>query len=242
LDPVGRTIRIEEVAYRVSGVLCPKGAFFKEDQDQLILAPFSTLAHQWGLGEEAHVILACANSRERIGRAKQEIALAIRRSQGLAPFRPDSCKISDLGEMVEMVDKVVVAVTALLGAIGAVSLLVGGIGIMNILLVSVAERTREIGLRMALGASDRHLVFQFLAESAVLSGLGGLLGLLGGLGVAAFSLHILAVHFEQVWPMVIRPVSLAVALLFALLVGFIFGLYPALRAGRMDPIVALRET
>jgi putative ABC transport system permease protein len=138
-------------------------------------------------------------------------------------------------------DKVLIGITVLLGAIGAISLLVGGIGIMNIMLVSVTERTREIGLRVALGATDFNVLMQFLIEAMVLSSLGGLIGTIGGVAVAAATTAVLTMVTGQAWPMVLSAPALITAVIFALGVGVFFGFYPAWRASRLDPITALRH-
>ena len=241
LDAVDQTVLLEKVPFRVLGVLKAKGSLFGENQDDQILAPYTALLDHLGWGTEYHMLWASARSREAIPRAKREILLAIRESQHLPPDVPESVSLEDLGEVAASVDKVLVGFSLFLGAIGAVSLLVGGIGIMNIMLVSVTERTREIGLRMALGATDFAILTQFLIEAAVLSSVGGVLGLLFGSGGALGATAILTHLTGTRWPAVIAPGSLVVALLVALGVGVFFGFYPAWRASRLDPIEALRH-
>ncbi|MBE7463992.1 MAG: ABC transporter permease [Planctomycetes bacterium] len=242
LDPLGLTLRMDGVPFRVIGVLKAKGAFFGDNtQDYNIYAPFTAAADAMGWGRTVHMIFVSAASRELIPQAKQEIALAIRASQNLAPDRKDSVELQDLGEVAQSVDQVLLGLTMLLGAIGAVSLLVGGIGIMNIMLVSVTERTREIGLRMALGATDLNVLSQFLIEAMVLSGFGGVVGAGLGLGVASGAVKVLSMTTQKEWPLVLNPASVVVALCFACAIGIFFGFYPAWRASRLDPIVALRH-
>ena len=149
--------------------------------------------------------------------------------------------MQDMGEMSRAVDGVLVGATMLLGAIGCISLLVGGIGIMNIMLVSVTERTREIGLRIALGASDANILVQFLVEAMTLSAIGGIIGAFGGLAVSAGAVKILSFITHREWPLIFSPLSVAVAIVFSMAVGVFFGFYPAWSASRLDPIVALRR-
>ncbi|MCZ7647045.1 MAG: ABC transporter permease [Planctomycetota bacterium] len=242
LEPVGETIRVDGAPFRVIGVLEAKGSFFGDNtQDYQLFMPFSAASDAMGWGRQVHMVFVSATRRELIPQAKQEIRLALRASQNLPPDRKDSFELQDLGEVAQSVDQVLMGITMLLGAIAAVSLLVGGIGIMNIMLVSVTERTREIGLRMALGATDLNVLGQFLVEAMVLSGLGGLAGVGGGVGVASGAVAILNMVTGKEWPFVLNPWSVAIAVVFSLLVGIFFGFYPAWRASRLDPIVALRH-
>ncbi|MCW8128870.1 MAG: ABC transporter permease [Planctomycetota bacterium] len=241
LDPTGRVIRLDREPFTVIGVLKAKGSLFGSKQDNVILAPFTSIADHMGWGRQVHVIFASARTRDLIPQAKNEIRLAIREIQSIAADRRDPVDVKDLGEMADAVDRTLLAFTLLLGAIGMISLLVGGIGIMNIMLVSVTERTREIGLRMALGATDFDILMQFLVESMVLGGLGGLVGAAGGAGMAALTVKVLSMLMERPWPFVLSWASVAASLVFAACVGLFFGLYPAWRASRLDPIVALRR-
>jgi putative ABC transport system permease protein len=184
------------------------------------------------------MLWASARSREAIPRAKREILLAIRESQHLPPDVPESVSLEDLGEVAASVDKVLVGFSLFLGAIGAVSLLVGGIGIMNIMLVSVTERTREIGLRMALGATDFAILTQFLIEASVLSFLGGLLGI--GLG-QLLTLGIANIPKAELDMAYVPWQAVALAFVFSGSVGIFFGMFPAIKAARLDPIEALRH-
>ena len=241
LDAVGQTIMIERVPFKVLGVLKSKGSFFGDNQDDKILAPYTALMDRLGRGSDYHMLWVSAKSKELIPQARREILLTIRESQQLPADAPDSVYLEDLGEVAESVDKVLVGFSLFLGAVGAVSLLVGGIGIMNIMLVSVTERTREIGLRMALGATDMAILTQFLTEAAVLSSLGGVLGLAIGAGGALGATAILTSVTGSEWPAVVTPDSMVAALVVALGVGVFFGFYPAWRASRLDPIEALRR-
>ncbi|MCK6474887.1 MAG: ABC transporter permease [Planctomycetes bacterium] len=242
LDPIGQTVRIEGVPFRVIGVLEAKGSFFGDNsQDTGVCAPYTAVSDAMGVGRGVHQVLVSARSREATAQAKQEIRLAVRASQNLPPDRKDGIELQDMGEVAQAVDKVLIGITMLLGVIAAISLLVGGIGIMNIMLVSVTERTREIGLRMALGATDFNVLSQFLIEAMVLSAVGGLVGAATGLAVAAGAVKVLSFVTQRPWPMVLNPLSVAVALAFSCAVGIFFGFYPAWRASRLNPIVALRR-
>jgi putative ABC transport system permease protein len=236
LDPVGQSIRLNHQPYQVVGVLEEKGTFLTgDDQDKIILAPFTAV--QGGLigGRWIHLIFASARERDGIEKAKEEIKAAIRQSHKLPPNRKDDIDTQDMGQMAQMVDTVLMSATALLASIAFISLLVGGIGIMNIMLVSVTERTREVGLRMAVGATDLAILMQFLVEAVVLSAIGGAFGALLGLGLSI--IVSLIFHF----PTMVSGLSVVVALAFSAAVGIFFGLYPAWRASKLDPIVALRH-
>jgi putative ABC transport system permease protein len=236
LDPIGQTVRINQHPFQVIGTLAPKGTFLTgQDQDRLIITPISALQERLRGNRDIQLIYAAAVSREEMDKAKEEIRAAIRQRQQLPPDRKDTIDTKDMGELTALVDKVLFAATALLAAIAFISLLVGGIGIMNIMLVSVTERTREIGLRMAVGATDLDVLLQFLVEAMVMSIVGGSMGALLGVGLSA------GISLALGWPLSISAMSLAVALIFSAAVGIFFGLYPALRASRLDPIVALRH-
>lgn len=240
-DPVGERIRVGKTPFVVIGVLKSKGSMFGQNQDDILLMPYETLADCMGQGRNIHIIFASAKTREEIPAAKKEIVAAVRDSMKIQPGRKDPVDTQDLGEMSKAVDGVLVGATMLLGAIGCISLLVGGIGIMNIMLVSVTERTREIGLRIALGASDANILIQFLVEAMTLSAIGGVIGAGCGLGVSAGAIKILSLITQREWPMVFSGLSVAVAVVFSMGVGVFFGFYPAWRASRLDPIVALRR-
>jgi len=236
LDPVGQTIRLNHQPFVVLGVLEEKGTFLTgQDQDKIIIAPLSTVQQSLTGGRWIGMIHASARQRDGIEQAKVEIRKAIRQSHKLAPNRKDDIETHDLGQMAAIVDTVLLAATALLSSIAFISLLVGGIGIMNIMLVSVTERTREVGLRMAVGATELAILMQFLIEAVVLSAIGGAFGVVLGLGLSV------AVSLISGWPATISSLSVIVALVFSAGVGIFFGLYPAWRASKLDPIVALRH-
>jgi putative ABC transport system permease protein len=240
-DPVGKRVRLKGLPFKVVGILARKGNnAFGQDQDDVVLLPYTTVKKklEGRAFNNVDQILVGAGSAADLPRLQEEILAAMRASHrllrsGAAPL-PDDFTIRNLTELLGAMSATTGVMTALLAAIASVSLLVGGIGIMNIMLVSVTERTREIGLRMAVGARSRDVLSQFLVESVVLAGIGGVLGIvLGGgaaLGVARFA------H----WPAIISVSAIVVAVVFSGAVGMIFGFYPAWRASRLDPIEALR--
>ena len=240
-DPLGERVRVDKNTFTIIGVLKEKGSMFGRNQDDVLMMPYETLEECMGWGRNIYQIFVSAKTREGIPNAKHEIVAAIRQSHKVPPGRKDPVDTHDLGEMSQAVDGVLVGATMLLGAIGAISLLVGGIGIMNIMLVSVTERTREIGLRMALGATDANILLQFLVEAMTLSGVGGVVGAAFGLAVTVLTVKIIGLFSHSTWPLVLSPFSVAVAVVFSMFVGVFFGFYPAWRASRLDPIVALRR-
>jgi putative ABC transport system permease protein len=236
LDPVGQTIRVNQQPFLVIGVLAAKGTFLTgQDQDRIVLAPITAVQERIRGNRDLKLVYASAVSREAMDKAKEEIRAAIRQRQQIPADRRDTIDTKDMGELTALVDGVLFAATALLAAIAFISLIVGGIGIMNIMLVSVTERTREIGLRMAVGATDLDIMLQFLVEAMVLSFVGGLGGAVLGIGLSA------GISTALKWPLSLSLLSLGVALVFSAVVGIFFGLYPAMRASRLDPIVALRH-
>jgi ABC-type antimicrobial peptide transport system permease subunit len=237
-DPVGATIRVKDVPFRVIGVLARKGqTTWGQDQDDVVVIPFST-AERRVLGTEflgsVDMIFVSAASRASIETAKEEITALLRERHRIQPGQDDDFTVRDLNEMAQASASASQVMTSLLLAVASISLLVGGIGIMNILLVSVTERTREIGIRMAVGAKSRHILLQFLVEAIALSLVGGLLGAI--VGVASARL----VSALAGWPTLIAPGAVVGSLLFSGAVGVFFGFYPARKAARLDPIAALR--
>ena len=237
-DPVGQSVRVGSTPFQVVGVLAKKGqSATRQDYDDAAFVPFSTFAQkvQGGLGKYLQdQIMVAATSSETTSRAQKDIAALLRDRHHLAPGDDDDFSIRNLSEIADARQQGTQTMTLLLASVAAVSLLVGGIGIMNIMLVSVTERTREIGIRMAVGAKPGHILAQFLVEALSLSTAGGLIGVAIGVGVASW----LARHFQ--WPVLIQPDIITLSVGFSALVGIVFGMYPARKASQLDPIDALR--
>ncbi|MEZ5667067.1 MAG: ABC transporter permease [Alphaproteobacteria bacterium] len=235
-DPLGAQVRIGRMSCQVVGVLSAKGqSTFGQDQDDLILMPLTTFQRRISGNQDINVILISAATAEATGAVVERATALLRERRHLLANEANDFQVQDIEEISKTVEQVTGVLTALLGAIAAISLLVGGIGIMNIMLVSVTERTREIGTRLAIGALEREVLAQFLIESAALSSIGGLAGAALGLGGSYLGARPLGI------PFVFEPTIVIVALLFAALVGIAFGYLPARRAARMDPIEALRH-
>jgi putative ABC transport system permease protein len=237
-DPVGQTVRIKKIPFQVVGVLARKGqSAMGQDFDDAVFMPYTTFMAkiQGGLQKfvPGSIMVSAANS-EDVARAEKQISNLLRDRHHISTASEDDFSIRNLTEMASAQQEGVNTLTTLLASIAAVSLLVGGIGIMNIMLVSVTERTREIGIRMAVGARPRDVMAQFLVEALTLSFFGGVLGVL----VGVFAANRLASSFG--WPILIQPDVIAIAVGFSGLVGVVFGLYPAQKAARLDPIDALR--
>ena len=236
-DPVGKTIRIQNMLFRVIGVMKPKGSTaWGMDQDDTILIPWRTVrrAIQNSTFNDVNQILIKLKSQELTDPASNDICALLRQRHHLQEGMENDFRVMDMAEISDTVSKVSKIMTVLLTVIASISLIVGGIGIMNIMLVSVTERTREIGLRMAVGARRQDILLQFLVESMVLAGLGGLIGT--ALGTSAAQILSSTNH----WPVLISPAYVLLALFFSGAVGIFFGFYPAWRASKLDPIEALR--
>jgi macrolide transport system ATP-binding/permease protein len=238
-DPVGATIRIKSVPFEVIGVLEPKGqTMWGQDQDDVIVIPFSAAerrvlgAQILGRVDQIHVT---APSSDLLGTVKDQVGALLRQRHRIQPDEADDFTVRDLAEFARASQTATQVMTNLLLGVASISLLVGGIGIMNIMLVSVTERTREIGIRMAIGAKGRHIRLQFLVEAALLSFVGGIIGAGVGIGAA------IAIAELAAWPILVPPASVAGAVLFSAVVGVFFGFYPASKASRLDPIAALRH-
>jgi putative ABC transport system permease protein len=235
-DPIGETIRIGNMPFRVIGVLAPKGsAAFGMDQDDTIVIPWTTCRHvlQNSQFNDVDQVMVKLTSMKVLDQATADITSLLRQRHHLAPAADDDFSIMSLTEVTSTITQVSRVMTILLTIIASISLMVGGIGIMNIMLVSVTERTREIGLRMAVGARRRDILLQFLVEAVVLSGIGGIIGILLGAGAAQVLSGIMA------WPVLVSPVYIMIALVFSGVIGIFFGFYPAWRAAKLDPIEAL---
>jgi putative ABC transport system permease protein len=238
-DAVGQVVRIRQVPFNVVGVAAKKGQSpMGQDYDDTAFVPQSTFAQkiQGGLGKYLQgTIFVSAKSDQDTARAQNEIEQLLRERHQLRQNEDDDFQIRNLAEIASAQEEGTKTMTTLLASVAAVSLLVGGIGIMNIMLVSVTERTREIGVRMALGAKPRHVLAQFLIEALVLSIAGGIIGIGLGVGLAI----LLGKRFD--WPVLFQPQVILVAAGFSGLVGIVFGLYPARKASELDPIDALRH-
>ncbi|MBU1937047.1 ABC transporter permease, partial [bacterium] len=235
-DPVGETIRILRLPFQVIGTLAPKGqAAMGRDQDDIVLIPFTTAAKKFQSGDSrVSMIYGSAMSGPLTAQAETEITDVLRARHRIGPKDDDDFIIRSQADISEAVESSSRTMTVLLGSVALVSLLVGGIGIMNIMLVSVTERTREIGLRMSLGARKMDILWQFLIEAILLSALGGILGILLGIAVSA------TISKFAGWATEVSFIAGFLALIFSSLVGIFFGFYPARKASLLDPIEALR--
>jgi len=235
---VGQMIRIQNVPFRVIGVMETKGRTPDgRDQDDVVYVPYTTVQSRLmgtRLPGVVYYIGVSAQSKELVAEAKREVEELLRQRHRILPNADDDFTVRTLDEFAAMADKATGTMTLLLTAVAAVSLAVGGIGIMNIMLVSVTERTREIGIRMAVGARERDVLIQFLVESTTMSFIGGLFGTVMGISAAK------AISAVANWPTIISVDSILLATLFSAAVGIFFGFYPARKASRLDPIEALR--
>ncbi|MFI5148145.1 MAG: ABC transporter permease [Bacteroidia bacterium] len=235
-DPVGQSVRINSIPFRVIGMLDKKGQnTFGQDQDDIIIAPFSTVQKRIMTSSIfISSIYASGVSEKVIDQAKDEIGLILREQHKLTVHDEDDFTVRSQADLANIFGSISKILTILLASIAGISLLVGGIGIMNIMLVSVTERTREIGIRMAIGAKGRDVLIQFMIEAIFISFIGGLIGV--GLGVFASGL---VARFGG-WPVVITSYSILLSFAFSAAVGIFFGWYPARKAAGLNPIDALR--
>jgi putative ABC transport system permease protein len=237
-DPVGQTVRIRNIPFEVVGIAAAKGQSANgQDFDDTVIIPVTTFQSklQGGLrGYIAGTIMITASAPDTVTRTVNDVSDLLRDRHHLRPGEADDFQIRNLAEMASAQQEGTETLTTLLASVAAVSLLVGGIGIMNIMLVSVTERTREIGVRMAVGAKPRNILAQFLVEALTLSIAGGLLGV----GIGIYAAGQIAAQFE--WPILLRPDIIVISVGFSALVGVVFGLYPARKASQLDPIEALR--
>ena len=236
-DPVGKTIRIGAMPFRVVGVLASKGANgWGQDQDDTVMAPYTTVGRVLTRSKfrAVNMMNVSLHSMDDIDEAKREITALLRQRHRLADYEDNDFETRDTTEIMNTIGSVSSLMTVLLTAVAAISLLVGGIGIMNIMLVSVTERIKEIGLRMAIGATPANILCQFILEAVVLSTVGGAIGV----GVGIVTAHMIGEVNH--WPIVIEFSSALWSFLFSSFVGMFFGFYPAYRASKLNPIDCLR--
>jgi putative ABC transport system permease protein len=235
-DPIGAPLRIAGFPCTVIGILSAKGrSILGTDQDDLVMMPLKTFQRRVSGSQDVSLIMISAASAEATPKVKTDIQGILRERRHITANKTDDFQVNDVSEIAKIIGGVTVILTAFLGAIAAISLLVGGIGIMNIMLVAVTERTREIGIRLAIGALEREVLAQFLSEAVLLSLFGGMIGVVLGLTLSAVGTQVLGL------PLLIDPGVVVLATAFSGLVGVVFGFFPARRAARLDPIDALRH-
>ena len=236
LDPVGRNMRVKNVSCEVIGLLRAKGqSSFGSDRDDVVLMPLRAVQRRLIGNTNVSRILISAQDGVETAKVQADIERLLRERRKIGPNTEDDFTVRDMKEVLQTQTATTSVLTGLLGAVAGVSLLVGGIGIMNIMLVSVTERTREIGIRLAIGAQEAQVLMQFLVEAVVLSLFGGIVGILLGLGLAGLA------SAGMRLPFVVDPTIVVIAFLFSAAVGVVFGYFPARRAAQLDPIEALRH-
>jgi putative ABC transport system permease protein len=234
-DPVGQMVRVMNLPFRVVGVMARKGQDPQgRDQDDTAFAPYTAVQKKILGTTRVQIAYVSAISQDATYTAQSQISDLLRQRHKLSPGQPDDFTVRNMSDIAEAANETNSIMTLLLGSIAAVSLLVGGIGIMNIMLVSVTERTREIGIRMAIGARSSTVQKQFLIESIVLSLMGGIVGILLGIGISVTIPALLG------WPTLVSTLAIFGSVIFSAAVGIFFGYYPARKAARLDPIEALR--
>ncbi len=238
-DPVGQTIEIQNEEFEVIGTFDKKGFFGLFEVDFMVLIPYTTAQDMVDI-DHYNMIITQAISEEAVPLAKEEILSTLRREHSIDDPINDDFHVTSQADAAKQVASVTNILTVFLSAIAAISLVVGGIGIMNIMLVAVTERTKEIGLRKALGARNRDILLQFLFEALLLTTLGGLIGIIFGSGLSFLASKILSSIINMEWTYIFPSSAAGAALVVAAITGIVFGLYPALRASRKSPIEALR--
>jgi putative ABC transport system permease protein len=235
-DPEGTVIRVGRVSCKVVGLLEPKGfSGFGQDQDNVVLMPLTAFQRRIAGNRDIETIYVAAEEGTPTSVLQTRVEDVLRDARRIPPDRENDFSVRDMTQIADAMTSATTTMTGMLGALAGVSLLVGGIGIMNIMLVSVTERTREIGIRLAIGAHERHILIQFLVEATVLSLLGGLIGIAIGLGLAGGASVALEIPFAPSLLVILLAVG------FSALIGMVFGFFPALRGARLDPIEALRH-
>ena len=235
-DPLSANVRIGRMNCNVIGLLESKGfSQFGQDQDNVVLMPLAGFQRRVSGNSDIETIYVSAKEGESTADMQSLVEDILRDTRHIAPGREDDFSVRDLTQIASAMASTTAAMTGMLGAVAGISLLVGGIGIMNIMLVSVTERTREIGIRLAIGAQERDILTQFLVEATVLSSIGGLLGIALGLGLALLASSTMSIPFDP------SPTVIAFAVAFSAMIGTVFGFFPALRGARLDPIDALRH-
>ena len=235
-DPADLSIRVGRMSCRVIGVLESKGTSgFGQDQDNVVVMPLTTFQRRIAGNRDIDMIYVAAQDGVETSVVTAEIEAILRQTRRIAPDQDNNFNIHDMTQVADAMASTTTVMTGMLGAVAGVGLLVGGIGIMNIMLVSVTERTREIGIRLAIGAHEKHILVQFLVEATVLSLLGGLIGIVLGLTIAGVATAVLSIPFVPS----LSIIALAVG--FSGAIGMVFGFFPALRGARLDPIEALRH-
>lgn len=234
-DPVGETIRLGSVSCQVIGVLESKGGSgFGQDQDDVVLAPLRMVQRRFIGNRNIGSIWVSARTEEETDQVQADIESLMRERRRIGPEDTDDFNVQNLKEVSDVFSEVTGYLTIFLSSVAAISLLVGGIGIMNIMLVSVTERTREIGIRLAIGALERDVLSQFLVEAVLLAAFGGVVGITLGLGFTWLAVTLIG------WEFILNIPIVVLAVLFSAAIGIIFGYFPARRAARLDPIEALR--
>jgi len=239
-DAVGEKVKIKGRAFRVIGVIAEKGQGSMFDIDNMVLVPYTT-AQYYLLGiSHYHEIIVQAESEEMVPRVARDIEITLREQHGITDPEKDDFYVTTMADAMERVGMVMTILTVFLSSIAAISLIVGGVGIMNIMLVSVLERTREVGLRKSLGATDKNILLQFMTESIILTMIGGLVGITLGASFAFLASLILKRVVSMGWVFTVSVDAILLGLGVAVFVGVVFGLYPAFKASKKSPIEALR--
>ena len=239
-NPVGKNLRLKNDPYTIIGVLKTKGeSGFGQDQDDVVIIPLTTAQERLlGVTYVQSVIME-VNTPENMDGVEAQASKILRLRHNLRTDADDDFTIRSLNSLLELVEQQTTVITAVLGSIAAISLVVGGIGIMNIMLVSVTERTREIGIRKALGATYQNIMMQFLIESVVISVVGGLIGVMFGVG-ASESVNVVTANTDMTFKTALTPLPIIISFAFSVGIGLFFGIYPARKAAKLDPIEALR--